>query len=88
MTEQEFEDAIKHPKTYSSKQETIDGIYPIVEYAIKHLNMVVNINGRHFDLSKIITNKPDINDEKNVFAMFMLYNKLIGEPVIQTIINK
>ena len=88
MTQQEYEEAIKNPKQYSSKQDTIDGIFTIVEYAIKHLNMIVNINGQTFDLSQIIPNKPDINDEKNVFALFMLYNKIIGEPISQTLIRK
>lgn len=88
MTKQEFEDAIKHPETYSSKQETIDGIYPIIEYAIKNTNVTVHLRNISLNVSQIIANKPDINDEKNVFAMFMLYNKLIGEPVSQMIINK
>lgn len=87
MTKEEFEKSINHPKTYSSKQETIDGIFPIVEYAIKHLNMVIHMNGQAFDLSKLIPNKPDINDEKNVFALFCMYNKIIGEPVTQMIIK-
>lgn len=87
MTKQEYAEAISHPKTYNSKQECIDGIFPIVEYAIKHLNMVINLNGQAFDLSKLMPNKPDVNDEKNVFALFCMYNKIIGEPVTQMIIK-
>jgi len=88
MTQQEYEEAITHPKTYNSKQECIDGIFPIIEYYLKHTNVIFN-NGRIvINSSQIILNKPDIKDERNTFALFMAYNKLIGEPITQTLIRK
>jgi hypothetical protein len=88
MTKEQYEEAVKNPKLYPSKQECIDATFSIVEYYIKHTNINLVINGQQFNLANIIPNKPDINDEKNVFALFMLYNKIIGEPINQTLIRR
>jgi len=88
MTRQEYDDAINHPKTYLSKQDTIDDLYEIVKAHMKYSNVNFVINGQQFNISKIIPNKPDINDEKNVFALFLLYNKIIGEAISQNIIGR
>lgn len=78
MTKQEFEKAISNPKTYNSKQETIDGIFPIVEYWLKNNNLTLS-NGRQvINTSQIILNKPDVKDDKNFFWLAYAYNKIIG----------
>lgn len=78
MTKQEYAEAISHPKTYNSKQECIDGIFPIVEYYLKNSNITVVSGNRKIHSSQIVLNKPDINDDNNFWLLTYAYNKIIG----------
>jgi hypothetical protein len=88
ISKEEFQQTINNPKTYKTKQECIDGIFPIVEFALKHYNISIGFNNQFINSSQIIPIKPDINDEGNIFALFCLYSKIIGEPVTKTLIKK
>jgi len=78
MTKQEYEEAIKNPKEYTSKQETIDGIFPIVEYYLKHSGLTLSNGKMVINTEQIILKKPEVNDNNNFVLLAYAYNKIIG----------